>query len=196
MKARYYTIEEILKTFEDPRAEKCLELLFYYKSRFQNTSGSTHNHQAWQGGYHDHIQEVLNIGFVLYNTLNDLRPLPFSFTSAGLILFLHDIEKPWKYQRGKDGNLELVPAMRTKHQQHLFRLDFLEKHHIPLSPEELNALQYVEGENEDYKSTNRVAGELAAFCHLADITSARIWYNHPLENASSEPWEGASRIRE
>ena len=36
-------------------------------------------------------------------------------------------------------------------------------------------------------------GPLAAFCHLADVTSSRLWFDHPL--AQDDPWPGAGRFR-
>lgn len=34
-------------------------------------------------------------------------------------------------------------------------------------------------------------GELAALCHMADLWSARGWYNHPLPNHDS--WQNSRR---
>jgi hypothetical protein len=60
-----------------------------------NAPGSTKNHQAWEGGYIDHITEVMNIAHWLYTS--SPRPLPFGLADALEVLFLHDLEKPWKF---------------------------------------------------------------------------------------------------
>jgi hypothetical protein len=47
-----------------------------------------------------------------------------------------------------------------------------------MSEEERNALHYVHGESDkDYDPHVRKAGRLAAFCHVADHLSARLWFD-------------------
>jgi len=186
----YYDIEQSLKLVAEPHRSACLRILRENRGLFERVQGSTNNHQAWEGGYLDHVQEVLNIGRVLYDGLGSLRPLTFSLSDALLVLFLHDIEKPWKYRIAADGNLEHIPELRTKDAQHAFRMRKLTEYGIMLTDEQLNGLMYVEGELDDYTNTRRVMGPLAAFCHLADVTSARIWFDYP-----SDPWPGATRER-
>ena len=65
---------------------------------------------------------------------------------------------------------------------------------IILTPEEENGMKYVEGEFDDYSNRRRAMGPLAALCHLADVTSARIGFDHPLDKNDS--WVGARRIRD
>ena len=84
--------------------------------------------------------------------------------------------------------------MKEKQAQIEFRFEMLKKYGIVFSPEQENAMRYVEGESKDYSSRRRVAGPLAAFCHLCDVTSARIWFAHPLE--TGDAWKGASRVRD
>jgi hypothetical protein len=186
----YYSVEQSLSLIEEPNRSVCLNILRDNRELFENVQGSTHNHQAWEGGYLDHVAEVLNIARVLFDGLGSLRPLPFTLPDALLILFLHDIEKPWKYRIGADGELEHIPELREKAAQHAFREGKLAEYGIVLSDEQHNALLYVEGELQDYTNRRRVMGPLAAFCHLADVTSARIWFDYP-----SDPWPGATRER-
>lgn len=190
---RYYTIEEMLEMTDEPNRSACKRILADNKKLFQTVQGSTHNHQNWLGGYYDHVQEIMNIVLVLYGIFNSIRPLPFSFSSALLIVFLHDIEKPWKYELDSDGQLRHIKAMETKQAQHEFRVQKLKEYGIVLTAEEENGMKYVEGELNDYSSKHRVMGPLAALCHLADVTSARLWFNHPMEK--HDPWAGARRIR-
>jgi hypothetical protein len=186
----YYGIEQSLKLVDEPHRSVCLRILHENRELFERVQGSTHNHQAWTGGYLDHVQEVLNIGRVLYDGLGSLRPLAFTLSDALFVLFLHDIEKPWKYRIDCDGNLENIPELHDKAARHAFRLKKLDEYGIVLNDEQLNALKYVEGELDDYTNTRRVMGPLAAFCHLADVTSARIWFDYP-----SDAWPGATRER-
>lgn len=193
MKLRYYTIEEMLNMIDEPNRLACFRLLVDNRSLFQKVQGSTHNHQAWPGGYFDHIQETMNIVVVLYRTLSQLRPLPFSLSDTLLVVFLHDLEKPWAFELGPDGQMQRIQGFRGKQDQQEFREAKLVEYGVALTAEQKNGMKYAEGELDDYKSTVRVAGPLAALCHMADHASARLWFNHPMEN--NDPWDGAQRIR-
>lgn len=131
----------------------------------------------------------MNIGLVFYNQLNLLRPLPFLLSDVLLVLFLHDIEKPWKYDF-IDGELRIKPELVDKDNQRQFRNQKLEEYGIRLTSDQENAMKYVEGEYKDYSPDRRVMNPLAALCHLADVTSGRIWYEHP---SPEDPWTGAVR---
>jgi len=130
----------------------------------KDAAGSSHNHQAWKGGYLDHIVETMNIACWLYET--SPRPFPFSLEDALVVMFLHDIEKPFKG----------ISVWPTKEARRLFRDTFIQQSQIALTDEQSNAICYVEGEH-DYSSTERKMGTLAAFCHCCDIFSARLWHN-------------------
>lgn len=193
--SRYYEIETMLDMIDDERNRNaCLKILRENLKLFQTIPGSSHNHQAWPGGYLDHVQETMNIARVLYRKLNSLRPLPFSLSDALLVLFLHDIEKPWKYEIGPDGRRRIVESLKSKEAQHQFRANRLLAYGVVLTSKQENGLKYVEGEFNDYSSDGRVMNPLAAFCHLCDVTSARIWFDYPMEQNDS--WSGASRIRD
>lgn len=139
--------------------------------------GSTHNHQAWPGGYIGHIAETMRLAVHLYDGLTmmasfpEKRKVPFELKDAFLVMFLHDLEKPWKY-------VDKL-KFKTKPDRHVFRLVKLAEFGIQLNSEHENALRYVEGEFEDYSPHARVMGPLAAFCHMCDIASARIWFDEP-----------------
>ena len=62
---------------------------------------------------------------------------------------------------------------------------------LVLTPAQENALKYVEGEHNDYTNKQRLMNELAAFCHLCDVTSARIFHSYPLQKW--DPWSGRER---
>jgi hypothetical protein len=135
--------------------------------------GSSHNHQAWEGGWVNHTQEVMNVAIQLYPTLNDLRPLPFSVQDALLVLFLHDLEKPFKH---------LIKPY-TKENRREWREFALFDMGIELTDEQKNALRYVEGvPDAEYTPDERTMGELAAFCHCCDIISARLWHDKGRDN--------------
>jgi hypothetical protein len=194
MTPRYYRIEQLLFLIDSPFSEGCLAILKDNRALFEQTRGSTHNHQAWDGGYIDHITDGMNYACHLYH-FDEMfgRPLPFSISDALLIFFLHDLEKPWRIEVLKDGTVRNKPGLDTKEAFKQFREDKLKEYGIVLTDYQLNGLTYVEGEISDYSSTHRVMNELAAFCHKIDVWSARVWYNYPKQ--FGDEWAGANRIR-
>lgn len=191
MQPTYYSLKNLIGMIDEPNRSVCLKILEENRTLFQTVQGSSHNHQEWEGGYLDHVQDVMNIGAVLYNQLNPLRPLPFSISDVLLVLFLHDIEKPWKYEI-TDGTLRIKPELADKGNQREFRKRKLKEYGITLTPDQENGMKYVEGEYKDYSPGQRAMNPLAALCHLADVTSARIWFDYPSTN---DPWKGATRTR-
>lgn len=189
----YCSIEEMLKMIDEPNGSRCWQLLKDNQKIFQTARGSTCNHQAWTGGYYDHIQEIMNIVRILYHHLNFLRPLDFSLSDALLVTFLHDLEKPWTYKISDRGEWIRDELFSSKEAQQAFRRAKCQEYNIELTPELENGIKYIEGEHKDYTNRRRVMSPLAALCHLADVTSARIWFDFPLEE--NDPWENASRKR-
>lgn len=154
--------------------EKCLKLLDDNRDRIIKAQGSSHNHQAWEGGYVDHITEVMTIATHIYNSLSEIRSLPFKISDALLVLFLHDLEKPWNGEYSTN-------AIVTKAEKKAFREAKIAEYKFSLNEMHRNALTYVEGEGDDYLPGKRVMNELAAFCHMCDVCSARIWWDQPRE---------------
>ncbi|MDO8599995.1 MAG: hypothetical protein Q7R73_00020 [bacterium] len=180
------SIAKMFGMIDEPNRTRCRKLYKENEELFRNAYGSVHNHQSWPGGYHDHIQEIMNIAILFYGPMIGARFLPFSLSDALLVLFLHDLEKPWKYERGEDGMLRHKPEFATKEDAHRFRMQKIAEYGIVLSPVQENALTYVEGESRDYMNRRRIMNELAMFCHMCDGTSARIWYGYPLKQ--NDPW--------
>lgn len=113
---------------------------------------------------------------------------------ALLVLFLHDLEKPWKYEFDAEGKLHYKAEFKdNKKAQREFREQKFRDYGFVFTANHENALKYVEGEFADYKSAERVMKPLAAFCHLCDITSARLWYDFPKEK--DDLWKGAERTK-
>lgn len=187
----YKPLEELIGMIDEPNGSACLKILGDNKTIFGHSQGSVNNHQAWDGGYLDHVQEAMNIALLLYGPLNNARELPFTLSDALAVLYLHDLEKPWKYEQDSDGKLRHRRGLDTKTAHHQFRKQKIEEYGVKLNAGQENALKYVEGELDDYTNQRRVMNELAAFCHACDNLSARLWFNHPLE--ASDAWAGAKR---
>ena len=189
----YYDAETLLGMIEGSNGDACRRMHSDFIDKFVAAPGSRHNHQYWPGGYYDHVTEVMNLGLTVYDTYNSRRPLPFSASDVLLIVYLHDLEKPFVYTYNEDGSIDKNLALLEKADREAFKKKMIDEYGIELSPMQDNALEFVEGmRDHKYKNTARVMGELAVVCHIADLTSARLWYNHPL--AENDPWSGSVRI--
>lgn len=164
-------LKTLVKLIDEPNQTICIKFIDKNIKRLTHAKGSAIKHQAWPGGYIDHISEVMHIAHLLYPVLNAKRKLPFSLSDALLTLFLHDLEKPWKHiETGTDF---------TKVEAKEFRKEKILEYGFELTDEHWNAIKYVEGENENYHPTKRMQGPLAAFIHCCDTLSARVWYDYP-----------------
>lgn len=180
----YNGIHDLINQIDEPNLSGCRALLFEFTEIMKSGYGSSAAHHSWEGGYIDHITEAMNIAKKLYETLSSLRRLPFSLSDVYLILFLHDLEKPWKYYKDlstgkltKSLQFKSETLKESKALSRDFRLNLIQKFNIELNETQMNALTYIEGENGDYRPGKRTMNELAAFCHMCDIASARIWYD-------------------
>lgn len=161
--------------------ECSLNVINAYHDAFYKAKGSKVKHQAWEGGYVQHLEEIMGIAFHFYDLYKE-RKQDFSLADALVVLFLHDFEKIFKY----GGNEAMLKEFNefceqsdsddpklafVLHQASIFGFD--------LSDAKLNALKYIHGEGDDYSPTENVMGALATFCHCCDVWSARIWHEYP-----------------
>jgi hypothetical protein len=92
----YLKINELLALI--PNSELLQRLIVENSDRMASAPGSSKNHQAWEGGYLDHVIETMNIACQMFWTFEGLgRPLPFVLSDPLVVMFLHDLEKPWKH---------------------------------------------------------------------------------------------------
>ncbi len=176
----YPGFDELFGLIDEPLQTSLREQHSSWLPLFKASQGARHNHHAWQPfGYLDHIQDCMALAVTLYQHLSLTRPLPFSLSSALAVLYLHDVEKPFRYVRNE-------PNLETKEQRKQFRREFVFKWEIPLSPAEIRALDLVEGENEEYSPNHRVMTQLDAFCHVCDTMSARIWFDFGISRVKTK----------
>ena len=184
---KYFNIGELLEMIEGPNCGICRRILEDNRVVFRKVQGSSHNHQNWVGGYLDHVVETMNVAVMFYASMSECRHLDsFSLSDALLVLFLHDLEKPWKYRLNDNGEVEYVDSLKTKDAAQKFRDDKMSDYGLILTPEQVNGLHYVEGEYKDYSNKTRIMWPLAAFCHLCDVVSSRIWHEYP--KAGGDSW--------
>lgn len=182
----YRAMREMLAMLPDPNRSACLRLYDENEERFRTARGSTHNHQAWDGGYHGHVEDAMNYAILFYRAdASTGRPMPFVLEDALLAIFLHDLEKPWRFERGEDGAWTNTGLMRTKADRAEFRWRKIADYGIILTPQLVNAVTYAEGEGDDYRGDRRVMSELAGFVHMMDVMSARVRHDDP---RADDPW--------
>jgi len=205
----YYDVDELLNVIEEPQRTQLRKLLDDNNWRIVHAPGSTHNHQAWQGGYSDHVLEICNIALQLYQFIvltGRMNLLPaseqFSLSDALLVLFLHDIEKPWRVELNDDGSIALdddgkfviKPDMLSKANRELFKKRLINEYEIELSEAHWHALKFVEGiRDKDYSPGARTMSPLAVFCHTCDLWSARVFYDFPL--TEGDTWSPIGRTQ-
>lgn len=170
---KFYSLEKLLEMIDGENRELCIRFLEKNKERFYLSPGSLSKHQNWRGGYIDHLEEVMSLAVNLYKTLFKTRKPDFTLSDALLVLFLHDLEKPFKYIAPK------VLPYSDRIQDKKFIQKVIRKERFKLSQSHLNALKYIHGEGGDYSRTKRLQGPLAAFCHACDNISARVWFDYP-----------------
>lgn len=175
MSKPYANIHELILMIDEPNRECCQRIHKENQELFDASVGSAIKHQWWEGGYIDHLEEIMNIAVQVYTTLDSCRPLPFSLSDALLILFLHDLEKPWYYS----GVQEYVDEVKKFERPALFAIAMAQKYGFELTEEIVNGIIYAHGEGKDYHPTDRVQTPVAAFIHCCDTMSARIWFNEP-----------------
>ncbi len=161
-----------LSLIEGANQQRCIDLLTAHAQRFTEAPGSKTKHQAWPGGYVDHLIETMWFAQKLYDLMIKERTLPFTLSDAILVLFLHDKEKPFKYVASEH-------VLGTDEKKWKFLMKIVNDYQIELTSQHLNALRYVHGEGDDYDPDNRIMNELAQFVHMCDGASARIWYDYP-----------------
>jgi hypothetical protein len=79
------TCEMFLRELADPRRGIILQFHAIHRTEIEASWGSKSKHQAWPGGYVDHLAEIFRMAEVMYDSLSQLHPLPFSRDSAVIV---------------------------------------------------------------------------------------------------------------
>lgn len=170
---KYYKIDELINMIDECNKKQCIDIYNNNKTIFETAKGSNKKHQAWNGGYIAHLEETMNIAVKMYETFSQLRELPFSLSDALLVLYLHDLEKPWKYGENKE-DYDYLKSFKNEKE---FLNTQIKKYGFILTLSHINGLKYVHGEGDDYDPNKNIQEPLAAFVHNCDVFSARIWFN-------------------
>lgn len=86
----------------------------------------------------------MNYAYYLYDFNASFgRPLLFTKSDGLLIMFLHDLEKPWRIEVTEDGTVRNRPGLDTKETFKAFRESKLSEYNLVLLPYQKNGLDYV-----------------------------------------------------
>ncbi len=184
MGQKYYSFDELIDMINEPNRKLCRKIYLDNKDIFELAKGSNVKHHYWEGGYIGHLTEVMNIAVRLYDNLNSCRELPFSLSDVLLILFLHDLEKPWKY----GGDSERAEEIKSFSSSKAFVENKVVEYGFELSVNHLSALEYVHGEGEDYHPSRLIQSPLGALVNACDNLSARVCPDFPKDKFDS--WKG------
>src|ERR1700739_1063836 len=91
------SVEDLIQEIELKNKAQAEQFWADLEAYLPQAAGSSRSHHSWPYGYRDHVRETMNIARVLYERLNRERQLPFRLSSALLVMFLHDSEKPFRY---------------------------------------------------------------------------------------------------
>ena len=117
----------------------------------------------------------MNLAIHLYPAMKKFHPVPFSLSDALLVLFLHDLEKPWRFC----GEETLRKKLNKRENRDPFKKEKFQEYGVSLTSSQENGVNYIEGEIEgSYTPHKRTMNELATFCHICDVASARLWFNY------------------
>lgn len=168
-------LTNFFKKMSTKKMKMCQSIYRDHEKAITTLPGSLSKHQTWKGGYLSHVEETMNIGVVLYNSLKKYRQLNFNLSDALFVLFLHDFDKIFRYKKSN----KYFHSSKKYSQTYITQLKNLleKKYKYTLTSSEQNALQYVHGEGSDYHSKKRIMLPLTAFIHCCDIISARIWFD-------------------
>jgi hypothetical protein len=182
METPNYHLDELIEMIDEPNKTSCRRIFGDNSRLFILAKGSAHNHQAWTGGYLTHLRQAMNLAVFLYDSLRNWKAdymggFPegdenFTLSDALLTLYLHDLEKPWKY----GGVEEALDELKNYPNDKTFVKAKTEEYGFELTDAHWNAINFVHGEGEDHDKFSRVQKPLAAFIHVCDTISARIWY--------------------
>ncbi len=142
MTEKYHSLDDLIDMIDEPNRSSCKKMYADHKDLFDYAKGSKAKHQAREGGYVDHITEIMNIAVRLYDTLSACRPLPFKLSDSLVVLYLHDLEKPWKYSNNDHKIEELQKYADYKD----FISEKIKAYNFQISDELHNALTYIHGE--------------------------------------------------
>lgn len=73
----YKTIRQLISIISSDNIKNSFLSILEDNPHMYIARGSKCKHQAWEGGYIDHVTEVMNLAINMYEQFMSYRPLPF-----------------------------------------------------------------------------------------------------------------------
>ena len=193
MKNQFLNLHQIIQLVNQPTRDAIIDAYIQNAELIAQTPGARIKHQAWDGGYLDHVVYSINYGIALHNFHKELGFRPgHNEGDIAVVMLLHDFGKVVRYRKCGDGWGYVENPDQAEHD---FFDSILESHDFQLTDNQKNALEFVHGEGSKYTPKGRLMLPLATVCHQADVWNARFSPDNPLSNGQ-DPWEGAYRHSE
>lgn len=65
-RGHYLDLTSLMALISSINRSQLWSIIHDHVEQFQTAKGSSHNHQSWEGGYLDHVVEVMNIACQQY----------------------------------------------------------------------------------------------------------------------------------
>jgi hypothetical protein len=189
MEIRFFDLHDIVGLVEPPNRNPIIDAYVSNAEIIAQAQGSKSKHQAWYGGYLDHVVTATNYALKVHEMEKGFSKHGYNKSDIALVMLLHDVGKIVKYRRLGDG-WDYVENPGDV--EHAFLDETIKRHGFQLTDIHKNALEFVHGEGSRYNPEKRLMGPLAVACHQADIWNARSTPENPLPGGR-DPWPGAYR---
>jgi len=186
----YRDLHEIVDLVGQPNRESVINAYVQNAERIAATPGARKKHQAWPGGYLDHVVYATNYALALHNLHQSIGFKPDHHEEdIALVMLIHDFGKVARYQREGEG---YGYVENPDEAEHTFFDKAMHDFKFQLTDNQLNALEFIHGEGAKYTPKGRLMLPLATVCHEADTWQARYCPDNPLPDRT-DPWPGAFR---
>lgn len=193
MENQFLDLHQIVQLVDQPNKDAIIESYVQNAERVAQTPGARKKHQAWDGGYLDHVVYATNYGIALHNLHKQIGFQPdYSESDIAIVMLLHDFGKVARYRKVENGWDYVENPNQAEHD---FFNHIIESHNFQLTAIQMNALEFVHGEGSKYTQKRRLMLPLATICHQADIWTARDCPDNPLPGGRDQ-CEGAYRHSE
>ena len=104
MKNRFLDLHQIVQLVEMPNKVAVIDAYVQNAEKIAITPGARKKHQAWNGGYLDHVVYATNFGIKLHGTNKELGFKPdHNEGDISLVMLLHDFGKVARYKKIENG---------------------------------------------------------------------------------------------
>jgi hypothetical protein len=99
----FYDILPLLKQIKSNELqEKLIKIYTENESAIRYFPASISHHHCWEGGYYDHISQVIVISVTLFDMMSKIKKFDFTKDDVILVAFAHDFDKLHRYEKTKD----------------------------------------------------------------------------------------------